>query len=306
MAVVPRSLKRGVLRLVRSNFVRIIPCVIFIYVCLFSPAVHSQSYGKGSDPFRKFVKALPPIDRVEVIAVTPLVTDEVERVNCPRPGFVCAPDTFPYELGAAETLIGEDAHRISAQWRKLERDYLHNDDKCLTPDHILRFFQDDKLLLESQVCTLCRKITLPTIGVVSVAGSNDAPYYQFQRFLMPDSSFERSRENFKREMLPKVGQQFVIIGLLLSRVKAGMAVAYGEGAIYLYGVNLARTNELINLGCHTAIKVTGTLRHYPEPPPQNAPVTHQALPEHFYFERPNIQVLRVEDPRRTKRRKKSR
>lgn len=278
-----------------------IPCAVFILVCLFSPAAHSQS--NGSNPFRKFVKALPPVDKVEVIAVTPLVTDEVERRDCARLGFVCAPDTFPYEIGAVKTLIGEDAYRISAQWRKLERDYLHNDDKCLVPDHILRFFQDDKVLLESQVCTLCRKITLPTMGVVSVAGSNEAPYYHFQNSLIPDSSWDQSFESFRREMLPKVGQQFTIRGLLLSRLKAGMAVAYGDGAIYLYGVNLVRTNELINLGCHTAIKVTGTLRHYPEPPPQTGPRIHQVLPEHFYFESASVQVLRVESPRRPKRKK---
>ncbi|MEK6283789.1 MAG: hypothetical protein AABN95_25820 [Acidobacteriota bacterium] len=122
---------------------------------------------------------------------------------------------------------------------------------------------------------------------------------------MSDSSFEQRRESFKREMIPKVGQQFTITGLLLSR-KAGMAVGYAQGAIYLYGVSLARTNELINLGCHTAIKVTGTLRYYPEPPPQKGPVIHGVLPEHFYFERANIQVLRVESPRRPKRSKKRR
>ena len=285
---------------------RTVACALAILVCLLSPAAHSQSNGKSTNPFRKFVKALPPIDRVEVVAVTPLATDEVERVDCAGPGFVCAPDRFPYEIGAIKTLFGEDAHRVTAQWRKLERDYLHNDDKCLVPDHILRFFQGDELLLESQVCTFCRKITLPTMGVVSVAGSNDAPYDRFQNILMPDSSFEEGRDNFKRKMIPKVGQQFTVVGLLLTALKAGMAVRFGDGAIYLHDVDLPRTNELINLGCHTAIRVTGTLRHYQEPPPQKGPLIYATLPEHFYFEKSNIQVLRVEDPRRPKRPRKSR
>lgn len=276
-----------------------VPCALVILVCLSSPAAYSQSHVRN--PFRRFVKALPPVDRVEIIEVTPVVTDEA-RTDCARPGFICAPDTFPYAMGAVKTLTGEDAHRISSQWRKLERDYLQNQNKCLVPDHVLRFFKDDKLLLESQVCALCRKITLPTMGVVSVAGSAEAPYHQFQDSLIPYSSWDQDRENFKSEMLPKVGQKFTIRGMLLHR-KLGMAVAYGDGEIYLNGVALPRTNILINLGCHTAVKVTGTLGHYPAPPRQTGPLTYAMVPEHFYFESTSVQVLRVESPRRPKRKK---
>ena len=88
--------------------------------------------------------------KVEVITIVPLVTEEIERVDCTRPDLVCAPDTFPYEVGAVNILTGEAADKFSAQWRKLERDYLHNDDKCLPADHLLRFYQNDKLLLESR------------------------------------------------------------------------------------------------------------------------------------------------------------
>ena len=277
-----------------------IPCALLILVCGFSSAVYSQTNGNNS--FRKFVKVLPPVDKVEIVDVTPLVTDDVERTDCSRPGLVCAPDSFPYVMGTVKTLIGEDAYRISDQWRKLERDYLHNDDKCLVPDHLLRFFKDDKVLLESQVCTLCRKITLPGMGVVSVAGSNEAPYYHFQNSLKSDSSWSQSRENFKREMLPKVDHQFTVNGLLLKR-KAGMAVGYRDGEIYLFDVSLARTNELIDLGCHTAIKVTGILRHRPEPSPQTGSKIHAVLPEHFYFERASVEVLRFESPSLQKRKK---
>ncbi|HET7713637.1 MAG TPA: hypothetical protein VFK94_04935, partial [Patescibacteria group bacterium] len=166
-----------------------IPCALLILVCWLSSAVYSQTNGNNS--FRKFVKALPPVDKVEIIDVTPLVTDDVERTDCSRPGLVCAPDSFPYVMGNVKTLLGQDAYRISNQWRNLERDYLHNEDKCLVPDHILRFFKDDKVLLESQVCTLCRKITLPGMGAVSVAGSNEAPYYHFQNSLISDSSWSK-------------------------------------------------------------------------------------------------------------------
>ena len=110
--------------------------------------------------------------------------------------------------------------------------------------------------------------------------------------MMPDAGFAQGFENFKREVIPRVGQQLTVFGLLLTSLKGGMAVAYGEGEIYLQS-DLKLANKLMNLGCHTAIKVTGTLQHYPEPPPQSGPVRYQARPEQFYFENPNIQVLRL-------------
>ena len=268
-----------------------------VSICLFSVTAHSQSGGSGHDPFRQFTRNLPAVDRVEIIAVAPVVADEIKKLDCAQAGFICAPDTFPYKTGAVKTLTNEDARAFSARWRKLERDRLHYDDKCMAPDRLLRFYQNDKLLLESLFCTDCRKIMLPAIGVVSVAGSNDAPYYQFRDLVLPESIRRQTRENFKRQMMPKVGQLFTVHGLLLSGIK-GMIVTYADGEIHLRDIDLKRTNELMNLGCHTAIKVTGTLRYYPEPPPQTALKHYASLPEHFYFEKPEIEVLRVEKVRR--------
>lgn len=270
--------------------------LLLVSACLFTFTAHSQRGGSGHDPFRRFTRNLPAVDRIEVITVAPVVADEIKKLDCGQAGFICAPDTFPYKTGAVKTLTSEDTRAFSARWRKLERDYLHNDDKCMAPDHMLRFYQNDKLLLESLVCTGCRKIVLPAIGVVSVAGSNDEPYYQFRDLMLPESITQQTRENFKGEMMPKVGQRFTVNGLLLSDVK-GMIVKYAEGEIYLRDIDLKRANELMNLGCHTAIKVTGTLRYYPEPPQQTRLKVYARLPEHFYFEKPQIEVLRVEKTR---------
>ena len=253
------------------------------------------------DPFRRYIKTLPEVDRVEVIPLKPLLTDEVKTADCHRADLVCAPDNFPYEIGPSRSLVGDDAKRFAQLWRALERDSLHSD-RCLVPDHVLRFFQGDKILLETQVCTLCRKVTLPEIGVVNVEGSNSAPYYRFQSALLPDASFEQSRERFKLKMMPKVGHEMSLIGLIVDS-KSALTIAYGEGEIEVTGVDIPRLNELINLGCHTALKVTGTLQYFKESDSRSTEVV-QRQPSHFYIDKPQIEVVRVEDVRKTRKKPK--
>jgi len=271
----------------------------FLFYFLLPPAVFCQT-NKG-DPFRRFIKKLPEVDRVEVITLNPLLTDEAKSVDCHRAGLVCAPDNFPYEIGPSRSLVGGDAKSFAALWRALDRDSLHSD-RCLVPDHALRFFQGDKILLETQVCTLCRKVTLPEIGVVNVEGSNSAPYYRFQSVLLPDSSFEQLREQFKQKMMPKVGHEMSLIGLIVQS-KSALTIAYGEGEIEVTGVDIARLNELINLGCHTVLKVTGTLQYFAASNSRTAKVV-QLQPSHFYFDKPQLEVVRVEDVRKTSKKRK--
>ena len=94
--------------------------------------------------------------------------------------------------------------------------------------------------------------------------------------------------------MTQVGRRITLLGLIVQS-KSALTIAYGEGQIDLSGVSTARVNELINLGCHTAVRVSGTLQYYPEPGPQKATVIpQQRSPEHFYFSAPRIEVVRVE------------
>ncbi|HSE21053.1 MAG TPA: hypothetical protein VLB68_05325 [Pyrinomonadaceae bacterium] len=270
------------------------PLLTTILFSFLLPTTALCQTNKG-DPFRRYIKTLPEVDRIEVLELKPLLTDEVKSVDCHRADLVCAPDNFPYEIGPSRSLVGEHAKRFAALWRALERDSLHRD-RCLVPDHALRFFQGDKILLETQVCTLCRKVTLPEIGVVSVAGSNSAPYYRFQNALLPDSSFEQLREQFKLKMMPNVGHEISLIGLIVDS-KSALTIAYGGGEIEVTGVDITRLNKLINLGCHTALKVTGTLQYFKESNSLTTEVV-QPQPSHFYIHKPQIEVVRVEDVRK--------
>ena len=155
-----------------SQIMQLVSFAAVVLFYLFAPAITlSQGNGRARDPFSQFVKKLPAVDRVEVIAVHPLLSEDLKNADCTRSGLVCAPDSYPYEIGAVKSLVGDEANNFAVLWRALERATLYYDDRCLVPDHVLRFFQGDRILLESQICTLCRKVTLPTIGVVSVEGT---------------------------------------------------------------------------------------------------------------------------------------
>jgi hypothetical protein len=260
-------------------------------LCCLIAAVSSQSR-RVRGPFDQFVKRLPPVDRIEVVTLEPLLNDEVKTADCKRPGLVCAPDGFPYRATSLKTLVGNEAQRMARLWRALARDTFARPNNCLLPDHELRFFKNNQLLLDTEVCSLCRQITLPRIGVVAVEETKYDPEYDLQEALTPDPSFAEQRERFKREMMPKAGQPLTVIGLI-TRGKGGLTIDYGEWDIELNNIDLARVNELNNLGCHTAVKVAGILQYY-EPLPATSPLTQQRLPAHLYFDKPQIEVLRVE------------
>jgi len=246
------------------------------------------------DAFRDLVKKLPVITHIYITPVKPLLSDDVKNTDCRKAGRLCAPDTFPYQIGAMRIIADEEAESFAALWRGLEKDPLHQDDKCFTPDHLLLFFQTDRILLQTQVSALHRKITLPGLGVVSVAGSNAFPYHRFRSALIPDSNFAKEFEKSKRALMPKVETEITVIGLVI-HAKAGLTISYDEGDILLTNVDLAEQNRIENLGCHIALKVTGKLQYHPRPP--NAVSTEQVLPELFYMSRPRIEVLRVDKPR---------
>jgi hypothetical protein len=222
--------------------------VVTLLVLLLGPSTYAQRRTRRPDTFRRFVTALPAVDKIEVLTVTPFLDEDAKSLDCTNKMLRCKPDSFPVEITSSESLTGARADKLSTMWRKLERDYLHEIDKCFNPDHVLRFFQGDLLLLESEVCVYCRKITLPKVGMVHVAGSNDAPYFLFQDFLIPEFSWDQRIENFKRKMTPKIGQRFTVIGLL-GGGKPALKVIFGDDGIYLHRMNVAQSNELPNSGC---------------------------------------------------------
>ena len=228
---------------------------------------------------------------MEIVAVKPVLTDDLTHLQCNKGGLICAPDNFPYQTDSKRTLAGADAKKFARFWRSLRRDRLAPRDRCLTPDHVLRFFKADSLILETQVCVLCRKITLPTVGVVSVAGSIKHPYDDLQDVLLPDAELRRRWQSFQQKMMPQVGKQLSLVGLI-SEGKAVLTIDYDEWIIYLDGVDLREVNVLNNLACHTAVRVSGRLQYYSTPKTDMA-LQQQRPPDHFFFDRPQIEIVRT-------------
>lgn len=269
---------------------RRIACLSFLLTAGICPgSVFAQRHLTTANVFRRYVTRLPDVDRIEITELKPVLTADLKSIHCQQAGLVCAPDTFPYQIGATRTLAGKQAKAFARFWRSLRRDRSVND-QCMELDHRLRFFEGPKLVLEIQVCAFCEMIALPGAGVVSVDGSNQAPYNLREAFVS-DSELQQRRERFDREMMPQVGQQVSVIGLI--GLGKGFLIDYGEWYIQLEGVDLTLVNKLLNLGCHTAVKVTGTLRYFTSEP---GPPGVQRLPDHFYFDQPQIEVVRVDKP----------
>ena len=138
---------------------------------------------------------------------------------------------------------------------------------------------------------MCRKITLPTVGVVSVAGSIKHPYDDLQDVLLPDAELRRRWQSFQQKMMPQVGKQLSLVGLI-SEGKAVLTIDYDEWIIYLDGVDLREVNVLNNLACHTAVRVSGRLQYYSTPKTDMA-LQQQRPPDHFFFDRPQIEIVRT-------------
>ena len=276
-------------------------------VLLLCHSAYGQRQGGGSDSFRKFVKALPPVDRIEVLAVTPFLAEDAKAVDCSSGDLRCKPGSFPLKIDSRKTLTGADADKLSELWRKLRRSPLHGADRCFYTDNVLRFYQGARLLLEAEVCARCRKITLPNVGMVHVVDSDfGTAYLQFQEFLMPDSGRRQGRESFKQETMPKVGRQLTVVGLLGGSKPALAVFPSMWGAIYLPRLSISEMNYLGNLGCQVVIKVTGTLRFSPEPERTAGQVAEQTVPEHFYFDNADVKVISVYQPYRLRRSKRHR
>ena len=261
-----------------------------IFIGLACPA-YGQHWKSGSNDFRHFVTTLPQVDRVEILKVTIPQTD-MNKIDCTRSDLVCGAGRFPLMIREAKTLSGEDAARISAIWRKLKPGDSRGG--CFYPDLVLRFCSGNRLLLETELCLNCHLIRLPNDGIISIDGSMEA-LYSLQDFLTPNSRSKSEFENFKAEMMPSVNQQVTIIGIL-KEGKIGLLIPFKEGYVYIFArkdSDLAKSNALDRLYCHT-VKVTGTLRYHPEPPPpppSRIPVVLH--PEHFYLDVADAKVVNV-------------
>jgi hypothetical protein len=149
--------------------------LLIISLVLISLGFFFEQYKLSSEvpTFEKYVVSLTAADKVELLAVRVLSSNEIKDVDCHRADIICK-RFMPQQVVAAKTLSGVDANLISMRWRKLRPG---NGAGCFGPAYILRFYQRDELLLETDVCFHCCNITLPGAGgdgIVSMCGDASA------------------------------------------------------------------------------------------------------------------------------------
>ncbi len=142
------------------------------------------------DVFKESVTNLPPIDKIEILAVKWLNSVKREEIDCTKPDIVCS--QFPARILASKTIVGDDAKKLSNLWRNLKNG---NGAGCFAPAYVLRFYQKDKIILTTDVCFHCCNITLPESGIRSVCG-NETAIIAFEDFVTTQVPFpEQKQEN---------------------------------------------------------------------------------------------------------------
>ena len=89
---------------------------------------------------------------------------------------------------------------------------------------------------------------------------------------------------FKQELMPQVGKTITVEGTLQS-AKLGWLVAFNDWGIYLYpqGGHIREMNALNRFNGKN-VRITGTLRYFPEPPKPAGDLAAAMPPEHFFFD----------------------
>lgn len=134
--------------------------------------------------FLQSVTNLSAVDKVEILAVEWLRTERKD-IDCTQPDIVCS--MFPGKILASKTFSGENANKISDLWRDLKNG---NGAGCFAPAYVLRFYQNDTLLLMTDVCFHCCNVTLPGTGIRSICG-NEKAFVSFKDLVTTELPFPK-------------------------------------------------------------------------------------------------------------------
>jgi hypothetical protein len=121
----------------------------------------------------------------------------------------------------------------------------------------------------------------------------EAPTIEFKVVSSSPATFA----SFKRDMMPKVLTEISVEGIL-ARGKLSWLVTYNDWPIYIYETrqsDFAKMSDLNRFEGHT-VRVTGTLRYFPEQPPVHKDKPEAVPPEHFYFDVAEVKVVSLSPP----------
>jgi hypothetical protein len=95
--------------------------------------------------------------------------------------------------------------------------------------------------------------------------------------------------------MPQVGKTISVQGVLQS-AKLGWLVAFDDFGIYLYSSDARHMGEMNALSRFSGmnVRVTGTLRYFPQPPTPSGDVAYAVAPEHFFFDVSETKVTLIQ------------
>ena len=107
--------------------------------------------------------------------------------------------------------------------------------------------------------------------------------FSFLRITAQESA--SSFVEFKQELMPQVGKTISVQGVLQS-AKLGWLVAFNDFGIYLYSSDSNHPGDMnaLNRFSGMSVRVTGTLRYFPQPATPSGDVAYAVPPEHFFFD----------------------
>lgn len=149
---------------------------------------------KDPDPYFKHIKALPSPDKIELLAVGWIPIEKLKELDCNDRKYLCKPPYgLPVQILASTVLVGKAAERISALWRQLKPG---NSMGCFAPGYVIRFYAQDQLLLETEVCFHCCNASLPNYGLAGICGSTK-PFGSVKEKIMEMLPYPRTRTESK-------------------------------------------------------------------------------------------------------------
>jgi hypothetical protein len=155
---------------------------------------------------------------------------------------------------------------------------------CSSPKFVARALS----AVRPKMCSAINRITAALVlsaCVVAAAAQGDSPAFA----------------NFKREMMPKVGQKITVVGTWSDREKQCCWLAFNKWGAYVYAAKESGMTRERELFAHfrngQTVKVTGTLRYYPGPPATREGKQHvQYAPEHFSFDAAEVEMSHWSPP----------
>ncbi len=171
-------------------------------------------------------------------------------------------------------------------WRALIESLEQTRLRSKPPAGVDKFYGDVTTVIGATMPTMWRTAgyAAALVGLtlmIAAAAQNDTPAFA----------------KFKSEMMPKVGQKITVVGTLHDG-KQGFWLAFNNWGAYIYAANKSGTAKENSLYAQfrrgQTVKVTGTLRHFAEPPATKKEEQHprsvQRPPEHFFFDSAEVEM----------------